>query len=112
MSRIKRGVAASKRRKNVLKLTRGFKWRRKSHFRAAKEAILHAGRHAYTGRKQKKRNFRALWIPRLGAAAELHGTSYSKLIHKLNQDKVRLNRKMLSELAIHYPAVFEKIVKG
>jgi len=110
MTRIKRGVTANKRRKNVLKLTKGFKWRRKSHFRAAKEAILHAGRHAYIGRKQKKRQYRSLWTTRLGAAAKERGTSYSKLIHALKQRGVTLNRKMLSELAINHPSVFDKIV--
>jgi large subunit ribosomal protein L20 len=111
MTRIKRGVAANKRRKNVLKLTKGFKWRRKSHFRAAKEALLHAGKHAYIGRKQKKRQFRSLWITRLSAAAVAGGTSYSKFIGKLAKQNIKLDRKMLSELAIQYPRVFEKIVK-
>ncbi|MEK9180657.1 MAG: 50S ribosomal protein L20 [Patescibacteria group bacterium] len=112
MTRIKRGVAASKRRKNVLKLTKGFKWRRKSHFRAAKEALLHAGKHAFIGRRQKKRDFRGLWITRLSAAAQNHGLSYSKLISKLTKQGVKLNRKMLSEVAIRYPKIFEQIVKG
>jgi large subunit ribosomal protein L20 len=71
---------ANKRRKNVLKLTKGYKWRRKSHFRAAKEAVLHAGKHAYIGRKLKKRQFRSLWITRLAAAAKNHDTSYSVLM--------------------------------
>lgn len=112
MTRIKRGVAANKRRKSVLKLTRGFKWGRKSKFRAAKEAMLHAGKHAYVGRRLKKRQFRGLWITRLTAAAKISGTSYSRLIAKLSKDNIKLNRKMLSELAIHHPKVFEKIVKS
>lgn len=110
MTRIKRGVMANKRRKNVLKLTKGYKWRRKSHFRAAKEALLHAGKHAYIGRKQKKRQFRALWITRLSAAAKQSGNSYSKMMNGLNKNNIKLNRKMLSEIAIQYPKVFEKIV--
>ena len=111
MTRVKRGVTANKRRKNVLKLTKGFRWGRKSKFRAAKEAMLHAGAHAYRGRKQKKRDFRALWITRLSAAAKQNGTSYNKLINKLSKEKIQLNRKVLSELAIHHPKVFEKIIK-
>jgi len=111
MTRVKRGKTAHKRRKNVLKLTKGFRWGRKSKFRAAKEALLHAGQHAYRGRKQKKRDFRALWIIRLSAAAKQNGTSYNKLINKLSKEKVQINRKVLSELAIHHPKVFEKIIK-
>ena len=73
--------------------------------------MLHAGAHAYRGRKQKKRDFRALWITRLSAAAKQNGTSYNKLINKLSKEKIQLNRKVLSELAIHHPKVFEKIIK-
>lgn len=112
MSRIKRGTTANKRRKSVLKLAKGFKWGRKSKYRLAKEAIWHAGKHAYSGRKIKKRDFRALWIARLSAAAKLQGTSYSKLTGDLAKRKVKLNRKVLSELAIHHPDVFQKIVKA
>lgn len=104
-------MAANKRRKNVLKLTKGFKWRRKTHFRAAKEALLHAGRHAYIGRRLKKRDFRSLWITRLSAAAAEHGTTYSKLIPKLKEKNIKLNRKMLSEIAIQFPKAFAEIVK-
>ncbi|OGE81755.1 MAG: 50S ribosomal protein L20 [Candidatus Doudnabacteria bacterium RIFCSPHIGHO2_01_FULL_43_23] len=112
MTRVKRGTTANKRRKNVLKLTKGFHWGRKSKYRLAKEAMLHAGVHAYRGRKQKKRDFRALWIVRLSAAAQQNGTTYNKLINQLTKEKIQLNRKVLSELAIQYPNVFEKIVKS
>lgn len=112
MTRIKRGKTANKRRKKVLKLTKGYRWSRKSKFRAAKEAILHAGRHAYRGRKQKKRDFRALWITRLSAAAQKQGTSYSKLVSSLNKKNIKLNRKILSELAVNHPRVFEKVIKA
>ena len=111
MTRIKRGVTANKRRKATLKLTKGFKWGRKNKFRAAKEALLHAGRHAYIGRRQKKRQFRRLWITRLSAAAEINGTSYSRMTNDLNKKNVKLNRKILSEIAIQYPEVFAKILK-
>ncbi|MCL5436201.1 MAG: 50S ribosomal protein L20 [Patescibacteria group bacterium] len=96
----------------MIKQTRGFKWGRKSKFRAAKEALLHAGRHAYIGRKQKKRQFRSLWITRLSAAATANGGSYSQLIGQLNKTGVKLNRKMLSEIAIRHPEVFAQIVKS
>lgn len=112
MTRIKRGVMANKRRKAVLKLTRGFKWRRKSHFRAAKEATLHAGRHAYIGRKQKKRTQRNLWILRVGNAAKEHNTSYSKLAGRLAKSHIKLNRKMLSEIAIHHPDIFSRLISA
>lgn len=110
MARIKRGTTANKRRKNVLKLTRGFKWGRKSKFRAAKEATLHAGKHAYIGRRQKKRQFRGLWITRLAAAAQASGESYSSMAGRLKKTDIKLNRKMLSEIAIRYPEVFAKII--
>ena len=110
MVRIKRGVSANKRRKNVLKLTKGFKWGRKNKFRAAKEAVLHAGKHAFAGRKQKKRTFRRLWITRISAAAKASGTSYSRLANQLKKSGIALNRKMLSELAANFPTVFEKII--
>jgi|SRR3989344_1940696 len=110
MARIKRGVTANKRRKAVLKLAKGFRWSRKSKFRAAKEAIWHAGKHAYSGRKIRKRDFRSLWITRLSAAAVENGTSYSKMTHELAKKNIKLNRKMLSEIAINHPAVFQKII--
>jgi len=110
MSRVKRGKSANKRRKGLLKLAKGYKWRRKSHYRAAKEAVLHAGSHAFSGRKIKKRDYRSLWITRLSAAAKLNGTSYSKLAGELKKSKIGLNRKMLSELAINHPEVFKKII--
>jgi len=112
MTRIKRGTIAHKRRKNVLKLTKGYRWGRKSKFRAAKEALLHAGKHAYAGRKGKKRDFRALWITRLSAVAKEQNTSYSKIMGELKKKGIKLNRKMLSELAIHHPKIFNEIVKA
>ncbi|PIR97684.1 MAG: 50S ribosomal protein L20 [Candidatus Doudnabacteria bacterium CG10_big_fil_rev_8_21_14_0_10_41_10] len=112
MARVKRGTTANKRRKNVLKLTKGFRWGRKSKFRAAKEAMLHAGQHAYRGRKQKKRDYRALWITRLSAAAKKQGTSYNKMFAEITKQSIKLNRKVLSELALNHPKVFEKIVKA
>ena len=110
MTRVKRGVIAHKRREKLLKAAKGFKWGRKNKERMAREALLHAWSHAYTGRKEKKRNFRALWQVRIGAAAHSHGLSYSKLIHGLKQKNVALDRKILADLAEHHPAVFQKVV--
>lgn len=111
MTRIKRGVQKRARRKKIIKLAKGYISHRKTNFRAAKEAVWHAGKHAYFGRKLKKRNFRRLWNTRLNAAARTFGISYSKLIHQLHNHKILLNRKMLSELAIQKPQVFAKIIE-
>jgi len=111
MSRIKRGVTASKRRKSVLKLTKGFKWRRKSHYRAAKEAVLKAGKYAYRDRRAKKRTMRKLWITRLNIALREHGVKYSEFI-KLQKEKGNtLDRKVLSQLAIEEPKTFATVVE-
>ena len=110
MSRVKRGVIANKRRKNVLKHTKGFRWGRKSKERAAKEALLHAWTHAFAGRKQKKRDYRTLWNVRINAAARANGMTYSQLINKLKKANVKLDRKVLADLARQEPAVFAKVV--
>ncbi|MDH4330365.1 MAG: 50S ribosomal protein L20 [Candidatus Moranbacteria bacterium] len=111
MTRIKRGVSASKRRKNVLKLTKGFRWRRKSNFRAAKEAMLKAGKYAHRDRRAKKRVMRSLWITRLNNAIRQFGIKYSELI-KIQKDKnIELDRKVLSQLAMEDPKVFEKFAE-
>lgn len=111
MSRVKRGVIANKRRRKILKYTKGFKWGRKSKERAAKEALLHAWSHAFQGRKEKKRNFRALWNVRINAAARANGMKYSNLINKLKKANVKLDRKVLADLALHEPKVFEKVLE-
>lgn len=109
--RVKRGVAHVKHRKNLLKKVKGFRWRRKSSIRLAGQAMIRAGQHAYRHRKLKKRDFRALWQIRIGAAARQHGLSYSQLIHKLTTAKIGLDRKVLSDLAATQPEVFADIVK-
>lgn len=109
MTRVKRGVIAHKKREKLLKAAKGFKWGRKSKERMAREALLHAWSHAFTGRKERKRDFRALWQTRIGAAAKIEGTSYSKLIGDLKKKGVALDRKILSEIAGAHPAVFKKI---
>jgi len=110
MSRVKRGVMALKRRRKVLSQTKGFRWQRSKKERAAKEALLHAGRHAFHDRRKKKGNFRALWNIKINAAARENGISYSKLIDKLKKADVGLNRKVLSELAEKHPEIFKKIL--
>jgi len=111
MPRVKRGTSSLKKRKRVLKQTKGFKWGRKSKERAAKEALLHALTNAFRGRKEKKRDFRALWQIKVGAAAKEAGMSYSTFTKKLKDSKVDLNRKMLAEIAEKEPKAFEKIVE-
>lgn len=110
MSRVKRGVNANRKRKKILKYTKGFRWDRKTKERAAKEALLHAWTHAFSGRKQKKRDFRTLWNVRINAAARDNGVTYSKLINKLKLANIKLDRKILSALAQQQPKVFAKIV--
>jgi large subunit ribosomal protein L20 len=112
MTRIKRGVAASKRRKNVLKRTKGFTNRRRTNFVAAKEALLHADSHAYSHRRLKKRDYRSLWTVRINAAAREQGTTFSRLMGMLKKDKVGLNKKMLAELANRNPKALEALVKS
>lgn len=111
MVRVKRGKIAHKRRKNVLKYTKGFRWGRKSKYRLAKEALLHAWTHAYRGRKIKKRNFRALWNIKINAGARANDTTYSKLIKRLRDKKIELDRKILADLAENNPEIFKKIVE-
>ncbi len=109
--RVKRGVAHLKRRKNLLKRVKGFRWKRKSSIRLGRQAATRAGVHAYRHRRLKKRDFRALWQIRIGAAARQHDMSYSQLMHKLKVAKIELDRKVLSDLAATQPEVFAAIVK-
>ncbi|MBI1838758.1 MAG: 50S ribosomal protein L20 [Candidatus Colwellbacteria bacterium] len=111
MTRVKRGVIAHKKREKTLKYTKGFKWGRKSKERAAKEALLHAWSHAFRGRKENKRNYRSLWQVKINAGARLNGTTYSKLIAALKENKIILDRKILASLAEHEPAAFKKVVE-
>jgi len=110
MTRVKRGVAAHKRRKNLLKRTKGFDNRRSTNFVAAREALLHADKYAYRDRRNRKRDFRALWLVRVNAALRDNGTTWSKFAAILKKNKIELNRKMLAELAVRQPAVFDKMV--
>ncbi len=111
MTRVKRGVAASKRRKNLLKDAKGYRWKRKSLYAAAKQAVIKAGSYAYRDRRQKKRAMRALWITRLNIAAREFGIKYSQLIKILAEKKIGLDRKVLSQLAVENPAIFQKFME-
>ena len=111
MPRVKRGVTASKRRKNLLKLAKGFRWRRKSHYRAAKEAVMKAGKYAYRDRRAKKRTMRALWIIRLNNALRLHGLKYSTFINDMSKKDIQVDRKVLSFMAMENPEIFKKFVE-
>jgi large subunit ribosomal protein L20 len=110
MSRVKRGIQTKKRHKKLLKETKGYWGQRKNIFRRAKETLLRAMAFAYTGRKLEKRNMRGLFITRIGAAAEQHDMSYSTFMHGMKKANVALNRKMLSQLAIYEPDIFEKLI--
>ena len=111
MPRVKRGTIAHKRRKNILKFTKGFKWGRKSKFRLAKDALRHAWTHAYRDRRRKKRDFRRLWQIKINAASRENGLSYSRFTHQLKEKDIQLDRKILADLAEHHPKVFKKIVE-
>ena len=111
MTRVKRGVAASKRRKNLLEDAKGYNWRRNSHFRAAKEAVIKAGKYAFRDRRAKKRVMRKLWITRLNIAVRELGLKYSELIRIMKEKKIELDRKVLSQLAVAEPKIFQKIIE-
>ncbi len=111
MTRIKRGVAASKRRKNLIKRAKGFDNRRSTNFAQAREALLKADTYAYRDRRNRKRDMRALWLVRLGAALRENGTTWSKFASVLKKQGIGLNRKVLSEMAIKIPTAFDKMVQ-
>ena len=111
MARVKGAMMTRKRRKKVLKLAKGY-WGGKSRlFRTAKEAVMKSGRYAYIGRKQRKRDFRKLWITRISAACRMNGMNYSTFMNGLKKAGITLNRKMLSEIAIADPAAFASLVE-
>jgi large subunit ribosomal protein L20 len=110
MTRVKRGIVAHKKREKRLKWTKGFKWGRKSKERQAKEALTHAWSHAFHGRKEKKRNFRALWNVKIGAGLG-EAMSYSRFISALKKQNIKLDRKILADLAENEPKVFAAIIE-
>jgi len=111
MPRAKRGFKTRRRHNRVLKQASGFRGGRRTMYRRAMEALRHAWMHAYTGRKQKKRTMRRLWIVRINAAARQHGFSYSRLMNGINKAGIELDRKILADLAIADPAGFAKVVE-
>lgn len=111
MARVKRGVIAGARHKKILKKAKGYYNARRKVFRAAKQAVIKAGQYAYAGRKIKKRDFRALWITRINAAARLHDLSYSKLMAGIKAAGLVIDRKVLADLAMHDPAAFGVIAE-
>ena len=110
MARVKRGVTAHAKHKKVLKAAKGFYGRRKNTIRIAKQAVEKSMQYAYRDRKNKKRTFRALWIQRLNAAVRLHGLTYSRFIDGLGKAGIEVDRKVLSEMAIHEPTAFAAYV--
>jgi len=106
MPRVKGGTVTRQRRKRILKLAKGYYGSKHALFKVAKQQVIKSGQYAYRDRKQKKREFRKLWIARINAAARLNGLSYSKLMHGLKVAGIEVNRKMLSDLAIHDEAAF------
>lgn len=111
MARVKRGVAAHKRHKKVLALTKGHWGARHRLYKTAHESMLHALAYAYRDRRNRKRDFRRLWIQRINAAARQHGLSYSRFIAGLAKANIGIDRKMLAEMAVHDSAAFGQLVK-
>ena len=111
MARVKCAMMTRERRKKVLKLAKGYFGAKSRLFRVAKEAVMKSGQYAYIGRKQKKRNFRQLWITRISAGCRANGVNYSTFMNGLKKAGVELNRKMLSEIAIADPAAFTALVE-
>jgi large subunit ribosomal protein L20 len=110
MPRVKRGVTAHARHKKILTLAKGFRGRRKNVYRIAKQAVMKAGQYAYRDRRTRKRVFRQLWIARINAASRSHGVTYSRFMAGLKMAHIEIDRKVLSDMAIHDPAGFSSIV--
>ena len=110
MARVKGALATRKRRKKILKLAKGYWGAKSKHFKMAKEAVMKSGNYAYIGRRQKKRDFRRLWITRINAACRMNGITYSAFINGLKNANINLNRKMLSEIAVADEKAFQELV--
>ncbi len=111
MARVKRGVTARRRHKKVLKLAKGYFHARRKVFRVAKQAVTKAAQYAYIGRKQRKRQFRSLWIVRINAAARIYGLSYSRFMNGMLKANITLDRKVLADIAVHDIAAFGKLAE-
>ena len=109
MARVKGAMMTRKRRNKILKMAKGYWGAKSKHFKMAKQAMMKSGRYAYVGRKQKKRDFRKLWITRISAACKLNGMNYSTFMHGLKAAGVEINRKMLAELAVNNEAAFAQL---
>ena len=111
MARVKGGLNAKKKHNRVLKLAKGYRGARSKQYRVAKQSVMRALTSAYAGRKQKKRQFRSLWIVRINAASRINGLSYSKLMHGLKKAEIDINRKMLAEMAVNDAAGFTALAE-
>ena len=111
MARVKGAMMTRKRRNRILKAAKGYGGSKSKHFKMAKQAVMKSGNYAYIGRKQKKRDFRALWITRISAQAKVCGINYSQLMHGLKKAGINLNRKMLAEIAVNDKEAFANIVE-
>ena len=111
MARVKSAIITRKKHKKILKRAKGYYGAKHYRFRMAKQAVMKSGMYAYVGRKDKKSNFRKLWIARINAAARMNGTTYSKLISGMKKANIVVNRKMLAELAVNDPKAFAEIAK-
>ena len=111
MTRVKRGNVARKRRKRILKLAKGYRGAHSGLFRTSKQQVMKALRYSYVGRKNKKRDFRRLWICRINAAARFHNLTYSNLIYRLKKSNIGLNRKMLAQIAVLDPVGFSNLIQ-
>lgn len=111
MARVKRAMMTRKRRNKTLKLAKGYWGSKSKHFKMAKEAVMKSGVYAYVGRKQKKRDYRKLWIARISAAVAPYEINYSRFMYGLKKAGIEMNRKMLSEMAITDPTAFQKVVE-
>ena len=111
MGRVKRGKTAHQRRKRVLKQAKGYRWGRKSKYKAAKEALMHAWSYSYRDRRTKKRDKRQLWQTQINAACRKQGISYSKFMGQLKKKNIEIDRKILAQLANQEPGLFKKIVE-
>lgn len=112
MARVKRGVTARARHKKILKAAKGYYGARSRVFRVAKQAVIKAAQYAYRDRRQRKRQFRALWVQRINAAARLHDLSYSRFINGLKKAAIELDRKVLADIAVHDPQGFAKLAEA
>ncbi|TVQ40191.1 MAG: 50S ribosomal protein L20 [Wenzhouxiangella sp.] len=111
MARVKRGVVARRRHRKILNRAKGYYGARRKVYRVAKQAVIKAGQYSYRDRRQRKRDFRSLWITRINAAAREHGMSYSRFINGLKRAEVEIDRKMLADLAVHDKAAFKALAE-